>query len=143
MLCSFSLQLIFCSEQPFHGNYLTLDSHTNTVIMASKTVTRSIVFSYSEMIPVSFSFILSFCYVMSLYLSYYYKFLQKLFSYSYSYSSYYYYYLLNYYLIIFHKKYFNFFMFRDVPGCSEMFRVPGFIDALSYLVVALLGSVHA
>ena len=39
------------SEQPFHGNYSTLDSHTNTVIflpvcllvkMASKTVTRSV-----------------------------------------------------------------------------------------------------
>ena len=24
-------------------------------------------------------------------------------------------------------------MFPDVPGCSGMFRVPGFIDALSYL----------
>ena len=72
---------------------------------------------------------------MSLYLFYYYKFLQKLFSYSdsYSYSSYYN--LLNYYLIIFHKKYFNFFMFRDIPECSGMFRVQssGFIDALSYL----------
>ena len=32
MLCSFSLQLIFFSEQPFYGNYSTLDSHTNTVI---------------------------------------------------------------------------------------------------------------
>ena len=32
LLCSFSLQLIFCSEQPFYGNYSTLDSHTNTVI---------------------------------------------------------------------------------------------------------------
>ena len=30
--CSFSLQLIFFSEQPFYGNYPTLDSHTNTVI---------------------------------------------------------------------------------------------------------------
>ena len=40
------------SEQPFYGNYSTLDSHTNTecgfsrvcllVKMASKTVTRSI-----------------------------------------------------------------------------------------------------
>ena len=70
------------------------------------------------MIPVSFSFILSFCYVMSLYLFYYYNFLQKLFSYSYSS----YYNLLNYYLIIFHKKYFNFSMFRDVPECS-VFRV--------------------
>ena len=50
LLCSFSLQVIFCSEQPFYGNYSTLDSHTNTVIshafcllvkMASKTATRS------------------------------------------------------------------------------------------------------
>ena len=32
-------------------------------------------------------------------------------------------YLINYFFI---KKYFNFFMFRDVPGCSGMFRnVPG------------------
>ena len=52
LLCSFSLQLIFCSEQPFYRNYSTLDSHTNAVRnfshvcllvkMASKTVTRSI-----------------------------------------------------------------------------------------------------
>ena len=27
-----SLQFIFFSEQPFYGNYSTLDSHTNTVI---------------------------------------------------------------------------------------------------------------
>ena len=32
LLCSFSLRLIFFSEQPFYGNYSTLDSHTNTVI---------------------------------------------------------------------------------------------------------------
>ena len=32
LLCSFSLQLIFFSEQPFYGNYSTLHSHTNTVI---------------------------------------------------------------------------------------------------------------
>ena len=32
LLRSFSLQLIFSSEQPFYGNYSTLDSHTNTVI---------------------------------------------------------------------------------------------------------------
>ena len=32
MLCSFSLQLIFFSEQPFYGKYSTLHSHTNTVI---------------------------------------------------------------------------------------------------------------
>ena len=32
MLCSFRLQLIFFSEEPFYGNYSTLNSHTNTVI---------------------------------------------------------------------------------------------------------------
>ena len=42
----------------------------------------------------------------------------------------------NYFVIIilfyffFHENYFYFFMFRDIPGCSGMFRVPGFIDAL-------------
>ena len=29
---TFGLQIIFFSEQPFYGNYLKLDSHTNTVI---------------------------------------------------------------------------------------------------------------
>ena len=33
------------------------------------------------------------------------------------------------YLFFFSRKLFYFFMFRDVPGCSGMFRVPGFIDA--------------
>ena len=38
--------------------------------------------------------------------------------------------LLSFYLIIFfHENYFYFFMSRDVPGCSGMFHVPGFIDA--------------
>ena len=49
LLCGFSLEFIFFSEQPFCRNYSTLDSHTNTVIsravvhfvkMASKTVLR-------------------------------------------------------------------------------------------------------
>ena len=40
LLCSFSLQLTFCSEQPFYGNYSTSDSHTNTVI--------SLTFAYSS-----------------------------------------------------------------------------------------------
>ena len=31
--------------------------------------------------------------------------------------------------IYFHENYFYFFMFRDVPKCSGMFHVPGFIDA--------------
>ena len=30
---NFSLQIIFFSEQPFYGNYSTLDSHTNIVIL--------------------------------------------------------------------------------------------------------------
>ena len=33
-------------------------------------------------------------------------------------------------LFFFHENYFYFLMFRDIPGCSGMFRVPGFIDAL-------------
>ena len=63
LLCSFSLQLIFFSEKPFHGNYSTLDSHINTVIShmfayssrwRPKTVTRSIskVFNYTSLICV-------------------------------------------------------------------------------------------
>ena len=38
--------------------------------------------------------------------------------------------LLFYFYFFFHENYFYFFMFRDIPGCSGMFRVPGFIDAL-------------
>ena len=46
------------------------------------------------------------------------RFLQKLF---------YYHYII---IIFFNENYFYFFIFRDVPGCSRMFRhVPGFIDA--------------
>ena len=30
--------------------------------------------------------------------------------------------LLSFYLIFFHENYFYFLMFRDVPGCSGMFR---------------------
>ena len=45
----------------------------------------------------------------------------------------------NYVIIIisfnyfFMKIIFYFFMFRDVPVCSRMFRVPGFIDALIWV----------
>ena len=35
MFCSFSLQPIFFSKQPFYGNYSTLDFHTNIVIHQS------------------------------------------------------------------------------------------------------------
>ena len=38
--------------------------------------------------------------------------------------------LLLIFLFFFHENYFYFFMFRDVPECSGMFHVPGFIDAL-------------
>ena len=38
--------------------------------------------------------------------------------------------LLFYFYFFFHENYFYFFMFRDIPGCSGIFRVPGFIDAL-------------
>ena len=38
----------------------------------------------------------------------------------------------NYFVIIFffffHKNYIYFFVFRNFPGCTVMFRVPGFID---------------
>ena len=40
LFCSFSLQFIFSSEQPFYGNYSTLDSHTNTVISHSFAFSR-------------------------------------------------------------------------------------------------------
>ena len=32
-------------------------------------------------------------------------------------------------LVIFSHNYHNYSMFRDVPECSGMFHVPGFIDA--------------
>ena len=38
-------------------------------------------------------------------------------------------------LYFFHENYFYFFMFWDVPECSGMFRVPGFIDAPILAVV--------
>ena len=31
LFCSFSLKVIFFSDQPCYGNYPTLDSHTNTL----------------------------------------------------------------------------------------------------------------
>ena len=38
--------------------------------------------------------------------------------------------LLLLFIFFFMKIIFYFFMFKNVPGCSGMFRVPGFIDAL-------------
>ena len=42
--------------------------------------------------------------------------------------------LLLFYLFIFSCKLFYFFMFRDVPECSGMFHVPGFIDGLQFVL---------
>ena len=93
----------------------------------SNLLRQNIVFSYSERIPVSFSWLFHyfsffFCYFTLLLI------FTKIIL------------LLLFYYIFFHENYFYFFMFRDVPGCSGMFRnvpacsgmfrVPGFIDAL-------------
>ena len=78
---------------------------------------QNIVFSYPEMIRVSFSLFLSlsvFCY-FTLFLNFI-KIIVLLF-------------------YFFHENYFYFFMFWDVPECSGMFRVPGFIDAPILAVV--------
>ena len=78
---------------------------------------QNIVFSYPKMIRVSFSLFLSlsgFCYFTLL------SIFMKII-------------LLLLLFIFFHENYFYFScsgMFRDVPECSGMFHVPGFIDAL-------------
>ena len=67
---------------------------------------QNIAFSYPEMIRVSFSlylFLSVFCYFTLLFI--FTKIIFLLFN-----------------LIFFHENYFYFFMFRDVPGCSGMFR---------------------
>ena len=66
--------------------------------------------------PLLFSFILQANFFRSLVLFF------ELFSYVYIYC-------LIYFLLLFFENFKNFFMFRDVPGCSGMFHVPGFIDA--------------
>ena len=67
------------------------------------------------MIPVSFSFFIYFSFLFYVIFNFY----------------------KNYFIIIFihflHENYFYFFMFWDFPGCSGMFRVPGFICALVLL----------
>ena len=84
---------------------------------------QNIVFSYPEMIQVSFSLLLSlsvFCYVTLLLLFMKIILLLLLLL------------LLFIYLFIFMKIIFIFScsaMFRNVPACSGMFHVPGFIDA--------------
>ena len=74
---------------------------------------QNIVFSYPEMIQVSFSLLLSlsvFCYVTLLLLFMKIILLLLLLL------------LFIYLFIYFHENYFYFFMFRDVPECSGMFR---------------------
>ena len=41
-------------------------------------------------------------------------------------------------LLFFHKNYTYFFVFRDFPGCTVMFRVPGFIDGPTKVFFFLL-----
>ena len=77
---------------------------------------QNIVFSYPEMIRVSFSlfnsFSFGFCYFKLLLI--FIKIILLL-------------------ILFFHENYFDFFMFRDVPACSGMFHVPGFINAPAYI----------
>ena len=73
---------------------------------------QNIVFSYSEMIRVSFSLLLYFLFYFTLLLI----FTKIILLY------YYYYYYYYYFIIFFHENYFYFFMFGDVPGFSGMFR---------------------
>ena len=98
---------------------LNLEASLHLLLSFAWTLTRpanfnllrqNIVFSYSERIPVSFSWLshyYSFFFLLFYVLI---KFLQKLF--------YYYYFII----FFFHENYFYFFIFRDVPGCS-MFLV--------------------
>ena len=76
-----TLEMITCSERR------SLLSFEWTLTRPKNSLRQNIVFSYSEIIPVSFSLFLSLflyfsflCYVMLCYLFCYYKFLQKLFS---------------------------------------------------------------
>ena len=97
---------------------------------------QNIVFSYPEMIRVSFSLFLSlsvFCYFTLLLI--FMKIILLLLL------------LLFYCYYFFHENYFYFFMFWDVPECSGMFRnvpecsgmfhVPGFINALCFISTRL------
>ena len=79
---------------------------------------QNIVFSYSERIPVSFSWLFHyfsffFCYFKLLLI------FTKIMSLLLFYYIYIYIYI---YFFFFHENYFYFFMFRDVPECSGMFR---------------------
>ena len=80
---------------------------------------QNIVFWYLERIPVSFSWLFH-------YFSF---FLLLLFYVIINFCKNYFIIFILLLLFFFHENCFDFFMFRNVPGCSGMFHVPCFIDA--------------
>ena len=106
---------------------MNLEANLHSLLSFAWTLTRptkfnllrqNIVFSYSQRVSVSFSWLIDyfsffFCYFTLLLI------FTKIIL------------LWLFYYIFFHENYFYYFMFRDVPGCSGMFRVPGFIDGQS------------
>ena len=70
--------------KPYTATVIWMDPHSHNKLIATKYC-----FSYSGMIPVSFSFFMLCCLFLTI----------------------------------------NFYMFRDVPECSGIFRVPNFIDS--------------
>ena len=70
---------------------------------------------YQVLFFISFFFVLMLCYLFCYYKSVYKNYFITI--------------IIILILLFFHKNYFSFFMFRNVPACSGMFRVPGFIDA--------------
>ena len=97
-------QYILNSEASLHS----LLSFAWTLTRPKNYLRQNIGFSYSEMIRVSFSlflvFFVCFCFCFSLL----FYFIINVYK--------------NYFInFFFHENYFNFFMFRDVPGCSGMF----------------------
>ena len=111
---------------------MNLEANLHSLLSFAWTLTRptnfnllrqNIVFSYSQRKSVSFSWLIDyfsffFCYFTLLLI--FTKIILKI--------------LLLFYYIFFHENYFYFFMFRDVPECSGMFHVPGFIDARLVMV---------
>ena len=101
---------------------MNLEASHNSLLSFAWTLTRptnylgqNIVFSYSEM---SFFFLIISLFFVFLYINFlfYVILLLSIFTKTML--------LLSFYLInvFFHENYFYFFMFRDVPGCSGMFR---------------------
>ena len=107
---------------------LTLLSFAWTLTRPTNYLRQNIVFSYSEMIPVSFSLFLYFsffCYYTLLLIFTKISLLLLLF------------FFMKIILIFSRSR-----MFRNVRSCSGMFRVPGFIDALVAVVsVSVVGVV--